>query len=440
MNMNTKALIIAALCSAGAGSWSGCGGDDDPQEVGEEDAGGGHSHEDEDAGHSHGEPDSGAGEADAEVPEKPARYAIATQVFGANDQTSYLVLHEGDLFQSKIGIEGGVERAGRALAVAGPESGSVFYAGDKLPDVDRFDVTGGKLAKSDSVSFGGEGVASIAEYPGQLVMVSATKALYFDSRTLKVIVWNPAQMTVTKAIDVSALSLMGYSAAFSTVTATKGGKVFMPVGYRTPAAVPSQTAVVVVDTAMDTAEVVKDTRCGYVRDAVEGDDGQWYLATEAFASAVHYLNSKAAPAPCLLRFDLETSRFDPDFKVDLNELADGKPVGSLVKLPNGKFYTRVLDEKLVPQMAMPSGRAVASARAWGWSEITLGEEPTLSDVPGAYVMGGSLVPQQLGDTLVVPDFSADMSKTTLCDMSNGPKCDVKTEVQGLVFSVALIED
>jgi hypothetical protein len=251
-------------------------------------------------------------------------------------------------------------------------------------------------------------------------------------------VWNPEQMTLLKAIDVSALTLKDYSAAFSTVTATKGDKVYMPVGYRTPAAVPSQTAVVVVDTANDTAEVIKDTRCGYVRDAVEGDDGYWYLATEAFASAVHHLNSTAAPAPCLLRFDLDKSRFDPDFKVDLNPLAGGKTVGSLVKLANGKAYTRVLDEQLVPQLAMPSGRALASARAWGWSEISLGDDPKLTEVANAYVMGGSLVPMQLEELLVIPDFSADLSKTTLCDMSKAPKCDVSTEVEGLVFSVARI--
>lgn len=381
----------------------------------------------------------GGTEADAAVPEQDPVYAIATQVFGASDQTSYLRLKVGNLFEGTIPASGGIERAGRALVVSGHAAGRVYYAGDKKAEIDRYDLKNDKLEAGETVSLAGEGVTSIAEYPGQLVMVSETKALYFDSRTLKVLVWNPKDMTLVKAIDVSELMVTGFSATFSTVTATKGGKVYMPVGYRTPAAVPSKAAVVVVDTATDTATVVKDERCGYVRDAVEGDDGKWYLATEAFASSVHYLNSTAAPKPCLLRFDFASDSYDTTFQADLNALAGGKTVGSLVKLPNGKVYTRVLDESKIPTMAMPSGRAIASAIAWGWSEVTLGDSPTLTALADGHVMGGSLVPFQLGDKLVIPDFSSDLAKTTLCDISEGPTCSTKTEVAGLVFSVALIK-
>jgi len=366
----------------------------------------------------------------------PLRYALVTQVFGASDQTSYLRLHEGSLFGGSLATSGGIERAGRALVVAGVTPGSVYYAGDKLPKVDRYDVRNAQLASGESVSFAGVGVAGISEYAGQFVMLSPTKALYFDSRTLKVLVWNPETMTLTKSIDVSALSLASYTPTFSTVTARRGNKVFMPVGYRTPSAVPSVTAVVVIDTESDTAKIVKDERCGYVRDAVEADDGMWYLATEAFASALHYLNTAAAPAPCLLRFDFAQERYDPGFAIDLNALAAGRTVGSLVKLPNGKVYTRVLDETKLGQLEMPSGRGVASAVAWGWAELTLGNAPTLTDVPGAYLMGGSLIPLPLGDQLVIPAFSGDLAKTTLCDMSSGPTCDVRAEVPGLVFSIA----
>lgn len=435
MTIEMKRLgVAAALC--GALLLTACeddegGGHDDAGQQHDSDAG-------EDAGHEHDAGSDAGGDPDASEPAPEPTYAIATQVFGPSEQTSYLVLHEGDLFGDAIDIEGGIERAGRALAVAGTASGSVFYAGDQRPEVDRYQVEEGALEEQDTVSFMSEGLMGIAEYAGQLVMLSDTKALYFDARTLKVIVWNPKDMTLTKAIGVSDLTVEGFSATFSTLAIQAEGKVFMPVGYRTPASVPSVAAMVVVDPANETASVVKDDRCGYVRDAVLGEDGMIYLATEAFGSAVHHLNSTAAPAPCLLRFDPESEEYDGGFQVDLNELAGGKTAGSLIALPNGKTYTRVLDESKVPEMEMPSGRALASARAWAWAELALGDEPELTEVEG-HVMGGSFVPMPLGDKLVVPDFAADLSKTTLCDMTQGPTCDTSAEVDGLVFSVALVE-
>lgn len=421
MTKKKDMLLTAVVCAASLALFQGC--------------------EDDDKDRRNSRPDAGDGRDDAEAGAgtSEAVYAIAAQVFGANDQTTYLRLKRGSLFEGALGSTGGVERVGRALVQAGVEPGSLYYAGDKAGEIDRYDVAGGGTTKGQTVSFSGEGVAGVAEYAAQMVMVSETKALYFDARTLKVLVWNPKTMELTKAISLADLALTGYSATFSTVTTSRGPKVYIPVSYRTPAAVPSQTAVVVVDTADDTAKVVKDDRCGYARDAAEGDDGKWYLATEAFGSSVHHLNGTAAPAPCLLRFDFDGDAFDPAFKVDLNDLADGKTVGSLIKLPNGKVYTRVLDEDMLKEADLMSGRALGSAVAWTWSEITLGDTPTLAAVPEGQLMGGSLIPMPLGDKLVVPNFASDLSKTTLCDMSEGPTCTVKTEVDGLVFSVAKLK-
>lgn len=428
--------IAGALALSLPLAFAACGDEGETQEehdAGAQEADGG-SEDPPPADASAGEDADPGAASDAEQPV----YALASQVFGPSEQTTYLVLHQGDLFDDEVSLEGGIERAGRALVASGPAPGSVFYAGDQVPEVVRYALTDDTLKKEDSVSFMSAGVMGIAEYAGQLVMVSESKALYFDARTLQVLVWNPEDMTLTTKIDISDLKVDGFTAAFSTSAIQQGDNVYMPVGYRTPVSVPEAASMVIVDTGSNTATIAKDDRCGYVRDAVLGEDGYIYVATEAFGSAVHYLNDTAAPAPCLLRVDPETSAYDPDFMVELNPLADGSSVGSLIKLPNGKAYVRVLDESRIPEMDTPSGRALASARAWTWSEITLGDDPQLKPVDDAHVAGGSLIPMPLGDKLVVPDFAADLSATTLCDMTEGPFCARSITVDGLVFSAALV--
>lgn len=434
MKTNHKKLTTAALCLTGLSFLAACGEDgrdapNDSQEPVQTDKDG-----------SIGEAPRGdagtqqpSGNEDGAVSEGPPPvYAIATQVFGANDTSSYLVIREGDLFAGTVGLSGsGI--VGRGLVAAGPAAGSAYYASDKSPEVARYEVTQGKATKKDSVSFGGRGVTSISEYAGQLVFVSETKALYFDWRTLNVILWNPKEMTVTGTIDVTGLKIDSFNVAFSTVTVRKGDKVYMPVAYRTPTAVPHNSAMLVIDTSNDSAKIVKETRCGYVRDIAEGADGKLYVATEAFGAAVNHLNSSLAPKPCLLRFDPGVDEFDASYFVDLNALT-GTTTGSLIKLPNGKAYVRTLDT--AKANTAPSPRHLASALAWGWSEITLEDEPQVTPVPDAHVMGGSLVPFELGDKLVIPEFASDQSKTQLCDMTNGPTCTTKVEVKGLVFSVA----
>jgi hypothetical protein len=413
---------------------------DDHEDSGDERADGG-SREDaserprEDAGQTE---DDGGAEPDAEAPTAEPIYALVTQVFTADNQTSYLIRHDGALDEGTIDLAQGDEFGGRSLVAGAPYAGELFVGGSESAELTRYALDDqGELSEFDaSINFAGRGAASIGEYAGQLVLVSERKAYYFDSRTLSVIIWDPSAMRITGAIDLAQLARSGASVSFSTLAVREDGHVYMPVGYRSldNMSIPNAAAVVIVDEARDTAEVATDDRCGYVRDAALGPDGKLYLATEAYASAVHRLSENAAPAPCLLRIDPGEAVFDPDFHVDLKELASGAAVGSLLKVPSGKTYVRVLDESAFMVQATTVPRALASAPAWAWKEISLGDDPALTDVVDSPLGSGSMIPLPAGDRMFVPEFSADRSTTTLRDVTEGPS-DRTISVPGLVFSL-----
>jgi hypothetical protein len=450
VNILTRHAALAALLGALA---SGCVDDDSPareRDDGQVQGGdAGHEHEDaeahEDAGEepeedgSQSADDAGADPTpDAETPPADPVYALVTQVFTGDNQTSYLIRHDGALNEGSIDLARGDEFGGRSLVAGTPYAGELFVGGSESAELVRYELDAeGELAAFDqALNFAGRGAAAIGEYAGQLVLVSEDKAYYFDARTLSAIIWNPRSMRITGSIDLARLARSGNSVSFSTLAVHADGRVFMPVGYRSldNMTIPSAAAVVIVDTEADSAELATDDRCGYVRDAALAADGKIYLATEAYGAAVHRVSANAAPAPCLLRIDPEQDAFDADFHVDLNQLADGATVGSLIKVPSGKTYVRVLDESAFSVQANTVPRVLASAPAWSWKEIALGDAPALQDVADSPRSGGSMIPLPAGDRMFVPEFAADRSSTTLRDVTEGPS-NVTASVPGLVFSL-----
>ncbi|WP_437971859.1 hypothetical protein WMF04_22315 [Sorangium sp. So ce260] len=373
----------------------------------------------------------GAGGASGDV------VALTTQVFGveAADTLSYILLTDTLDSDQPLSLDSGIEILGRAIG-AGPDGGgALFVASDAAPTVTRYDLAGnGSLKKGDTVSFQGQGLATIDEYGGQFQFVSETKAYFFDGHTAQVVIWNPKEMTVTGAIPLDDLVLGEATLTFTAAPLRMGDAVISFAGWRNGPEVPSQAGIVVVDTATDEATVVTDDRCGYVRDGAEGPDGKIYMATEAYGAAVHRLNPDNAAAPCMLRFDLESGKFDPDFHVELGSLFDGDAAGSLIVGTGGEAYLRVLDESAVEIKEDTHPRVLASAAAWRWASVTLGDAPaaTLLD---AEPTSGSVVSVSLGGKSFVLQFLGQDSTTFRELGANGPG-EVSLSAPGVVFSAA----
>jgi hypothetical protein len=392
---------------------------------------------DDDGGSS--QPDATPGSADAAVdggaPATPV-YALTTQVIAAEggNNISYVVVTDS-LDGTALVLDEAVEVAGRALGVGPTGGGAVFVAGDAGPTVTRYDLQAdGTLDEGPTVSFLGKGVSAITEYGGQFQFVSDSKAYYFDGATAQMIIWNPREMTVTGSVALTDLVITGATLTFTAAPLQVGGDVVTFAGWRKGAAeVPSQAGVVVVDGATDEVTVVTDTRCGYVRDGALAADGKIYLATEAFGAAVHRVNSANAPAPCLLRFDPATATFDAGFQVALSSLFDGATAGSLIRGAGGSVYLRVLDETLAPIDGNTNARVLASALAWRWARVTLGDAPAATKLDVA-PSGGSVVAVPVGDRQLVSVFQGRASTTLLDITADGPGATAAATTAGLVFS------
>ncbi|XYI03420.1 hypothetical protein ACMHYB_28090 [Sorangium sp. So ce1128] len=363
-------------------------------------------------------------------------FALTTQVFGveAADTLSYILLTDTLESDAPLSLDGGIEILGRGIGAAPDGGGALFVASDAGPTVTRYDLGAGGLKKGATVSFLGQGLAKLDEYGGQFQFVSETKAYFFDGYTAQVVIWNPKDMTVTGAIPLDDLVIPDATLTFTAAPLRVGDAVISFAGWRNGPEVPSQAGIVVVDSATDKATVVTDDRCGYVRDGAEGPDGKIYMATEAYGAAVHRLNAESAAAPCMLRFDLEAGTFDPDFHIELGSLFDGGAAGSLIRGSGGEAYLRVLDENAFEIKEDTHPRVLASAAAWRWASVTLGDAPAatvLDDEPTS----GSVVSVALGGESFVLQFQGQDTTTFRELGGNGPG-EVSLTAPGVVFSAA----
>lgn len=424
--------LLTALALACAAPALGCGDDEDNSGTSGDGDGGDGDKGDGDGG------DGDGGDGDIEPAPKPL-YAIATQLASGDSGqwVSKLVLVESLSANKDTQLKAeGTSVNGRALVMGPVGKGLLYVASDDGPTVTEYKLAAGdKLEKGRTLSFLPRGISGFTEYAGQFVFVSETKGYVFEGSVARAVVWNPKEMKLGNTISLENLVLEKHLLSFSNDPILLDDKVIQFAGFREGLVVPAVAAVVSIDTKTDTATVVKDERCGYVRNGVLAEDGMIYMATEAFASAVHYLNDTQAPAPCLLRFDPETNTFDENFKVDLNGLFDGKATGTLLAGPDGRAYVKVLDPSLVPE-GTTHGRVLASSPVWKWGTLTLGDTPSGKSIAGDATLG-SVMPFHFDGVTYAPLFWNN-ERTSFQTITEDGLGDDNVGIPGVVFSVAKI--
>lgn len=387
--------------------------------------------------------DAGAGDAGGDAaPHDSANeslFALGAQVLTADAPVTYVLTTDS---LSRIpGFEAAeAEIPGRALVFADPRIDALFVGGSAGPELSKYELAdAGKLTRVATLSLANAGVTAIGEYQSSVHFVAADKAYYFDGQATQIIVWNPTEMTITDTIALSGLRHEGSVLSFSSVPAVElaaDDLLVMPAAYRAAdgLSVPSLTAAVIVDTRRDQAEVITDTRCAYARDAVRGPDGLVYLATEVWAAALHRVAPDSAPEPCLLRVDPQQRAYDADFYFPLADLLEGGgTLGSLLALPDGTVLTRVLDESATSIDDATNPRVLAGEPAWGFAELSLGDEPKASQRDDTPLLLGSYLPFYLDGAVYQPHFEM-RTRTQLYALDSNAVASAAEPIEGLVFS------
>jgi len=269
-------------------------------------------------------------------------YLIATEVpSGGDDYTSYLVTTKTLDSSTSIGITDGIEIIGRPTPIV--YNGAVFVEDASSPVLTRYNTVGDYLEEGERLSFAGVGVGEVYTY--LVKIISDTKAYLYDPAGPRMIVWNPQTMTLTGTeIDLSIISRDGYTPYvymedfYNAII--KDGKLFVPVSYSDQDWLYDYlSAVLTIDTENDTVlNFTTDDRCGEAYFALEMPDGDILYFASTWSASQHYFSDDLG-ASCALRIRDGEYDFDPDYKLDLSALVDGKAAtGGVPDGDSGFFF------------------------------------------------------------------------------------------------------
>lgn len=341
-------------------------------------------------------------------------YAVASSV-RAPTPTTYVIM--SDSLSGSLDAEDAILELPGSAMVVGPVSGERLYVGTAASgELVRYDLSddGKTLEESGSINLQAAGVSSLRTYSSAFQFIDEHKAYFFTPE--KIILWDPEDMVLLPdSIELDGVVRENpdtpdqpYTASFTGSPVRDGDMLYYFTAWDSRAAgvieiVPAST-VVAINTATDTADVYVDERCGYARDGVV--DGDYiYIASEAVAGGVNFLNSDNGGEPCMIRFNKETQEIDSDYLVNLNDLANGAPVGSLVTAPSGEAFIYVLDaevaeEELVDNPMLSNPRFLSIGSLWKTAALTVGDDPQL-DILDNPLTSGAVLAHELRDGLKV---------------------------------------
>jgi len=352
-----------------------------------------------------------------------SQYVMSTVIFGDEGFTGFVLPLVDLSSEREIDLATGVEISGRAIVSGRERTGEFYVTSDEEPSIiSKWSLNDdGVPERIGRVSFSGLGVPNIFASP--LRIVSDEDAVMLDPTAGLLVRWNPSTMEIIDTIDLSDDLLDDSTVSFGELNPDTpgflevGGKVALPLAYyNLDDSVPSRSVVVLYDPGSQEADVLVDTRC-HASKAAPGPDGHLYMASNDTVAATHRIWPESSPAPCLLRVRADTSEFDSDYMVDLNELT-GAPTMGVVPGRSGSFYLRALDETQVAITGDSVPDDLVSSAAWQmWRVTGLGTDPQAS-VASEFGYGASRMSVNIVEGRVYfPRFTDDFATTDWLNLS-----------------------
>jgi hypothetical protein len=368
------------------------------------------------------------------------RYVLSTTSFQPDGETSLVGrvddLGVADAFDSARAIE-----VGGAAALFGADGRSVFALGSSDgATLRRYELAAdGQLVQRGALSLQPYGISSAFKRPELVPMVSDSKAYWIDDGSLQVVIWNPAEMTVSGTFSLAAAERAGLLLEVGEAV-VRDGLLFVSASYRDDADGEAGEAVaLVIDTASDTLlHVASDPRCGGTLDIAPGPGGVLHFASNSFAASLYALGRPADyPAPCVLRVLADAQSFDPDYYVSMLDLTAGRPAGQLVVGAEGNYHLLALHADLLDEPIGPETELFApyESNAWRWWSTELDAPDTGAVIDGVAPRSAANRVLSAGGKQYIANIDSDTGTTTLLVPGNAGTLTSGLEVEGYPYGL-----
>lgn len=259
------------------------------------------------------------------------------------------------------------------MSYASPGNGVIYVGRGNSAVIERWVLDDkNELVNDGEVGLSQYGLTSAVGGRDPFHFLSEDRAYFIDAKTRQVIVWNPQTMKTSEAF-----SLEGFAEGdlFPSLTFAyrDGDRVLVSARYYRPDDTAELlTRVAIIDTLTDEVEYVDDTRCGNIAFKAVDSEQNLYLASHPAQAAVVEAGIAGDPAAasCIIRIKAGESEFDPEYYVDLADVA-GAPTGGIMQGAGDEAF--VLKYAGEPLTLDNSARAHTRAD-WEVNRLTLGDE------------------------------------------------------------------
>jgi hypothetical protein len=295
-----------------------------------------------------------------------ASYIVHTALDAPTGRLNYFVPAASLAADGTVDLSKGLEIPGVARLYAPPQGG--FFAVGSSADVTitRFDLSrDGRFTETGVLSFQNQGINNLSR---TVAFISETKAYYLDEANVRIIIWNPRDLTLTGSIDLGVAAQPGMNTKFVRVNyPLRAGRLYTTATWsnRSQGTLALETGLLVIDTERDTlAHYEVDTRCPGASEVVSLPSGDVYFGTGPDEVDHPQVRGRSRPA-CLLRVKAGEERFDPGYVLQVSDSVGGRVACDV--LPSGRpeaVLVRVLDES--KSAWSPANDEVGLADAWEW--------------------------------------------------------------------------
>ncbi len=254
-----------------------------------------------------------------------------------------------------------------------PGNGTVFVGREDMPVIERWAINDdGQLENTldEPLDLSAYGVTSTMGRSQPVIQfVDETHAYYIDNENFKVIVFNPQASPMTVYPDdgfsLGGLDVAGQGEDLGSVFRS-GDRIFVTGRYWDEVTENTTNLVktAIIDVTNGSVTYAQSDRCGLIGAVVDDDEGNLYFGSHpglSVGTAAGWADENTPPA-CIVRIKAGEDEFDADYFVNLDEISDGKLVGSL--MPGADNHAYVMQYAGSTEVTSENSRTVLWSGEW----------------------------------------------------------------------------